>query len=634
MADIEINIASDYDGRDTDRARDDLKGVGDEAKRTGDRFRGAREQADGHAAALKRLGDQARTIRTEMERLTIEYGKGSDEALKGLTAQERKLREIEQQTRRLTKVEQDRAKSLRESLGGGGGGGRGGGLLSGLGGVAGGAGRAGGSLLDLLPTSPMDLAMLGLLFQTALPALPLAGGAVIGAAGLGVTGGVIGAGVAGAIADDPDLYAGKWEDAIGRISRRWQDASEDFGGPVLRSIDKFEDALDDVPLERILGNAAKLVDPLVTGIGEVVRGAGAAVDKIIAAAGPYITELQEELPELGKDITVIGDMIAESSEGGAQALGDTLDVVGSLAKGFTGLAGSVASYYESWREQDPTAFREFWAQAIDGDMAGTIAERIRDFFVKPLEDAEEQARQTQEAMDNLFNTWMDADEANTAVKESLASLKEELKEGKRTLDDNTQAGRDNVGAIRDHIKSLEDQRQANIAAGQDQATANAKFYEGVAAVRALLTQLGYAPGEIDKLIAKWMELYSKPNIYKTYTLSYIENMSATAGKRGQSKDFGGAGNNAAGGPAESWATGGGSTWMHEMGWEAVTLPNGSHVLPSSNTALLLDDLAKGGGSSGTRIEVVFRDDSTLGAMFLEAQRRGDVQVLTSSIVDG
>ena len=117
--------------------------------------------------------------------------------------------------------------------------------------------------------------------------------------------------------------------------------------------------------------------------------------------------------------------------------------------------------------------------------------------------AAEDVKELQEAFDTLFAQNMDMDKALLKYKQGLADVRAELTEGKRTLNDNSQAGRDNIGAVLDQIEVINGLREARIEHGETLDEANGKYVKDIDGLRRTLLQLGYNETAVDELIGKY-----------------------------------------------------------------------------------------------------------------------------------
>lgn len=445
-----------------------------------------------------------------------------------------------------------------------------------------------------LPVSPTTLAIGGIAGTAlSLPIGAAAGGALIGGAGLAG----VGLGVAGAAANNPAIGRSATA-ALQEESQRWQRASRAFEEPTLRAIARIKDAVDDVPLEEILENAAEFVEPLAAGLAGFTRAVGEGFGELVEDAGPIIEVLSDELPVLGKSFKSMFEEIGEGSEGGAEALEDILHITERMIIG----AGKVIHFLEDaygagvklrqslpgdvWNDDEAKVVG--FGKAIGG-AAGEM-DRLGD----ETGDTVDELKNYKDAIDKAFGATANLVDSNVDYQQSLDDLTAKLRENKGAWDIGTQAGRDHIAATRDAIESAYDVRQAMIDSGRSVADADAWFRKSVDSILKQAAAAGASAQVIGTLTERWLNLLSLPAT-KVLNVRVVESSSARAGTGG-----------ARAGTLPFLADGGdfrpGYAVVGEEGPELVRFNGSGHVFNAKETA---DMMASGGGPDG-RTEVVHR----------------------------
>lgn len=101
------------------------------------------------------------------------------------------------------------------------------------------------------------------------------------------------------------------------------------------------------------------------------------------------------------------------------------------------------------------------------------------------------------AIDKVFGSYLDVDEASDNLKENTAKLEEELKKNGATLDNNTDAGRRNRAQIRDQVEGIFSYVEATIAAGESTDAAKAKVDYLTEGLRGQMLQAGFTEEQVE-----------------------------------------------------------------------------------------------------------------------------------------
>jgi hypothetical protein len=179
--------------------------------------------------------------------------------------------------------------------------------------------------------------------------LPLLGamvsGAIIGGAGIG--------GVAGglALAARDDRVKGA-VNALGmRIETRLSGVTEKFVGQAIVALGVFEQAINRMDLEGLLGDSTKFVQPLAKGLAEMVRQIVEGLRIGIAAAGPAVEAIAQGLAGIGRTIKDIFSRLSDNGIEAAVALRQafslleaTLASIGIIINGLTEAYGFLVKF--------------------------------------------------------------------------------------------------------------------------------------------------------------------------------------------------------------------------------------------------------------------------------------------------
>jgi hypothetical protein len=505
-----------------------------------------------------------------------------------------------------------------------------------------------------------------------------AGGGVLGGAGLGVAG----AGLAGAWMGDPARYQSKWDATIDHVQKRWIDSSKAFGKELDADLKIARQTLESLPIEKALALSHGLSTPIVAGAGAGIGNFAGGLTDSLRGAQEVVDTLGPKLAGLGHAAGDALRAISMGSHGGAEALGDFVDGISGAvraagilimgledlysgmrktAKGAWDLATAIPGTGQILQRFANDAFTVNASQITIGHTIDKTGESAHTLGGKWLEmaragaQAELAAQGLNDALTETRNLQLAAADANLALAQGWLDLAKGLKEGEKTLDTSKQAGIDNNEVILHQIELAEQARQQAIKTGGDTAQAideaNQKYAENVERIRAAAIAAGFDKDKVDALIASLGAL--PPDTKANVTVNGLSSSLAqgislgNALNRIDGQDYQanvyvyyhtkGQALNApqrTGGIPHA-ATGGAQgrdTLVGEEGPEIVRLPSGSTVYPRANTAQMLAG-GNGGGGGGV-VSVVFGGDteSPMAQWFMRAQRRGDVQILSTAII--
>lgn len=486
---VEVKVTGAAEGaRDLDKLGRAVDDVGDELKGT------ARD-----ASHLDRELDRLQRTSAHLNR---EFARTGDKGLlKQLKDTKKELAPLQAVRRELDKISAAESKSRREADSAAAS------RLKQLTTPGGVRGNVGGLSL---PVNPTTLAIGGLAVAGLAPiAFAGAGGAILaGGAAAGV-----GLGVAGAHAENP-MIGRAAQGAVADEAKRWRQASRDFEEPTLRAIKTIKAAVDEIPLEEILKNAAEFVEPLAHGIAGFTRELGKGIGALVEDAGPVIAVLGRELPRLGTAFKIMFEEIGEGSEGGAEALQDIIAVIGRLLIGTGKVIHFFEELYESGVKLRQALPGDFWSDdevRVDGYSEAIGATAVQ--FDHAADSAEDAARATEtfdDALSRLLGVPLELADANADYQASLDNLTDSLKENKRNWDEGTAAGRENNAAVRDAITAAFDLRTAQLAAGQQTGDVNRALDAEIGKLRAQAIAAGMSAAEFDRLTGAARNYLSLP----------------------------------------------------------------------------------------------------------------------------
>lgn len=617
---------------------DSVIGMGRESEKASKKVDGLGDEAKGAAADLSRLDRQAAETRASMAALNAEFERTGDAkigdeldkqsaALGKLETRSKAVAKINKQiaddakraakrdleeTVRVARVEtRNRRGVFRNTLGD-------------LVGLGTGAVKDGvGTISDATSKIPgASLAKVGL----AVAAAPGAGGAIGGAA---LAGGAllgVGAGVAGAIANNPEPFRKAWAEAVEDVSKRWQAASAGFEKPSLAAFAAIKKAVDAADIEGPLQAASKYVEPLGRGIagfiGPLTKGIGILVEK----AGPVVAVLEKDLPLLGRAFEEAFGDIGDSADGASTALDDIIRLIGISVIAVGKFAGAMSDVYE-WSQNvfgDSNAEKvQVFGRAIDG--ASTSTANLAD-VEKLLQKAADDANK---AVEDQLELFLKQGRAADAAVVAVDDFKKSLDENGGALDGNSKKALENRDALYDAVDAYDAVRLAAITAGKDSAEAtrdaNLAFLTHLEELRAVAKAHGANTAEIDKYITEFKKAagLTVDNYIRIHYRS--DGLPANLASR-----YGGSDEYAAGGNVKRT----GFALVGENGPEIAWMSQGQYVSTAQQTRALLggSGAPMGGqtsGSGGLSLSVAPGADSYVGTLIQRLFDAGMIQVFAN-----
>lgn len=366
-------------------------------------------------------------------------------------------------------------------------------------------------------TSPVAL---GVGAAAAGPALAAAGGLI------GALGGAAGAGLGiyGAVLGNPEAFKSAWSGATNEVKKDLIDAGAAFTGPALAEIKTIGPTVDSWHLDKALAPAAKYVPMIASGLEKAATGFEHGFADLVANAGPEVQALSDGMGQFGQAVGTAFSEIASGSQGGAQALHDTITLVSDLTVALGATTGAAEKAFGAIHDHPILAAIgsggltipiSIWdgiagsaGKAADAtNTAGDAAVKAQDDFAalgKKLTETKVDADSYAETMSTkILDTTMSLDQATLHFDESLTKVKDSLKQNGKSLDEHTAKGQANVSAILAGVQANISAYKANVQAGMGAEQAAAKYDEGTAALEKQLRQSGLTQASIDGLIGKY-----------------------------------------------------------------------------------------------------------------------------------
>jgi hypothetical protein len=380
-----------------------------------------------------------------------------------------------------------------------------------------------GSAMDALP-SEVKLALGGAVAAAGLLVVPAIVAIIDAAILAGVGAGGLATGIVLA-ARDPEVKAA-FGDLGEDILRDLTEAVAPFVPELVKSAELFGDAFEaqEPRINRIFAQLATAVVPISEELADGFEDMMPGLEAAVTASLPLLRILGQELHTI---LGLMGELFQAAADAGpsaALAFKFILQNVEALIVAITLLIDSMApvtntialigeklGLWDLGRVTGTVRTLDDMGAAADG-AAGAASKGITvyDNFAESMQNTADAADALNEAFDRLFSEAMDLDQANLQVKKGMLDLRATIAENGKTLDDNTAKGNANAEAILGQIEALDAKRQAEIAAGNGTKSAteqaNAAYEANVAALRAVLIQLGLNAGAVDALIQKYAQI--------------------------------------------------------------------------------------------------------------------------------
>lgn len=616
---VKITVVGDNAAKPAfDDAKKGVKGLGDEAKKTGEELKGMSGHTGKVAAEIERLTGEIKALNVEMD-------KTGDTAL--WADLDLKRSELAKFKRVAKELASDLAEGASEA------------------GQEAGTAMSGG-IIDSLKSGPWKGIAISSLVAIGVGASPLLGAVlaagILGAAG---TGGMVG-GIVAAAHDPRVQQAGA--DFAAAVGAPLKDLGGPFVEPLVGALQHMQTKVRDILVNSDLAGGLK---GMAGELAPLTRGLEGFVDKFIPgfvkglkAAEPVLRTIANELPGLGEDISEMFESLAEDPDGAVMGMKFLIDVTGDALVMIGDVSAALSHTYEDFVRWGAGAAdlidTMFGWLPLQGDMVHANTQEWRDQvaaldeakgpaaqFKSDLdgvadsaEDAADEMKQLADAIDDALGNVMNQAEGALRWKQVQADLVAELAKGERTLDENSQAGRDNVEMMHEAANVAIRIRDSNLQMGMSLDEVNRQFDEQLewlrhtlygfiknkAAVDDFVNSLKSVPHDVTaeirypgllEAISAAKELRALLGTSIRASVEVGDVYGAGGGSYVSGRKHGGI-SGAAGGGAR-----GGMTWVGEEGPELVKLPFGSTVYPSGTSQAMASG-QMGGGAGGTTYVVI------------------------------
>jgi hypothetical protein len=366
------------------------------------------------------------------------------------------------------------------------------------------------SLTGTAPTGLVQWLVAG-----AVAAAPAVGAAVNAGILLGLGGGALAAGIAGAL-QNPEVKA-TWADFGDFLKSGLADASSSFVQPMEAAAVTLRSDFSQVftVLSRDLDALAPALTRVADGFGSFLTNMLPGLDNALQASGPLLMALGDELPRLGTSISFFFDQIAAGGPGAVTFFTDlmtttegTIETLGVLtsslskvyeltrtqgtAAGLTGPVGALMSIVEA--DKQKTKADDDAAQAAANHRARMTDEAFA------AQQAKMSIDQLSAAIDKEVNTALAGHNAHLQFNQSLLDLNESVKQNGTSLNDSTAAGIANSNAILRGAAAAEVDRQSTLARTGSVEQATAAFDADMGKLYQHAAALGMDKGQVDNLI--------------------------------------------------------------------------------------------------------------------------------------
>jgi hypothetical protein len=191
----------------------------------------------------------------------------------------------------------------------------------------------------------------------------------------------------------------------------------------------------------------------------------------------------------------------------------TANAVNDLSVQLDGLGQTTISATQAATDQAAAQFRS--QESADDNAAATKKLNASlDDNTTAAQKARKAADDFGKALDDVFGSSLDLEEANRNIAEGFDKVTQSIKDNGNTLDINTEKGRNNRTSIEDQVKTIKDKIQADIASGVSvaDATATGELYrqkliqtsgstdKARAAAEDYINQLGLTPENISTAV--------------------------------------------------------------------------------------------------------------------------------------
>lgn len=344
-------------------------------------------------------------------------------------------------------------------------------------------------------------AAIAAVFSTAIGAA--ISGALLGALG----GGALALAVKGALGS-PQVMK-EFEAFKISLSATLSSISVPFQGPLINALREIDDVISDLDLSGAFAPLAYSIAPITDAISRLAKEAMPGIRKALAAAAPFLSEVAESFPALGRGISSFADSLAEAGPGAAKFFNVLItmtsgviafvgDMIEALSKGYEWVAkfGEWLGLYDF----NDDAMQTMVTGATDAAAAiGGAAEAAAD-----LAEAQEWAKQAASALGDSIRSQFDA---LFSFEEGIDALTQSIKDNGTSLDVTNEKGRNNIDVLRGMVDAAKAAGEAATAAAEAEGNYAGAQEAGSAARDAYLQQirdqaaaLGFNKSQVDALI--------------------------------------------------------------------------------------------------------------------------------------
>jgi hypothetical protein len=479
-ADLLLNILSRSDKRAINETADDLDKLGNKADDAGKKFSGMAKESSHLDEEIAKSKARIRELGEEFDRT------GSKELFPQLRKERGNLVNLE-------KIKKDLQQAGEEA----------------------GPGFVQGLFNSISGTAPTGLVQW--LVAGAVAAAPAVGAAVNAGVLLGLGGGALAAGIAGAL-QDPEVKA-TWSDFGDFLKSGLADAADSFVQPMEAAAVTLRGDLSQVftVLSHDLDVLAPSLTRVADGLGGFLVNMLPGLDNALQAAGPLLNALGDELPNLGTSISFFFDQIAQGGPGAVSFFKDLMTATEATIGTLGLVTSSLAKFYDVFREG--TVHDQLEASGLMGWLEPLVA----DIQKKKQADqdgaqaaANHRARMTDEAfaaqqakmsidqlsaaIDKEVSASLAAKNTHLAFNQALIDLHKSQQQNGKDLHDNTEAGIANQQAILRAAAAAEADRQSVLQQTGSVQQATGVFDDHMRQVYATAAALGFDKQQTDALI--------------------------------------------------------------------------------------------------------------------------------------
>lgn len=459
--------------------------------------------------------------------------------------------------------------------------------------------------------------------------LPLIGasiaGAVVGSVGLGgIVGGVVIA------AHDPRVKSAFKEMKTDLGQSLKLDAAP-FVPVVISALHQIKTEVHQLNLGQIFADLAPQVQPVLSGILDLVGSLGDAIRNIVAKSGPVMQELGTDFRNLGRTLDSALSSLADNSKNEALALHDLFALIdGSIATVFA-LVDAFTAVYGAFHKLYELSPEGIYSKIQDGTQGVTGA----------VQDTIAAAQEQIDTNHGLAHSWTNAadaaDQQTKAIKGVADALKaatdpafafidaqKQVNDAQSAYDKAVKSSGKNSAAARNAQIDLE-KAMINYVSAASGARSGTDHL--TSAQKAMLRSAGFSSSAIKDLDKHLKDAYNSAKKIDGFDVTLSVEYQRTYTTYGKpfsvelppTQVFHGLASGGISGAANG-ATSSGLTWVGENGPELLKLPAGTAVRSHGDSMRMAG--GSGGGGDGSMITVpLVIDGRTLATVIIDPIRR-------------